>query len=52
MDQDEIGMQVGLGPGHLVLDGNPVPPPPKGGGAPVFGPYLLWTNGWMDRDAT
>jgi len=26
----ELGTQVGLGPGHIVLDGDPVPPPPKG----------------------
>ena len=25
----KLGMQVGLGPGHIVLDGNP-PPLPKG----------------------
>jgi len=30
MDQDELGVQVGLGPGHFVLDGDPAPPPPKG----------------------
>jgi len=24
----KLGMQVG--PGHIVLDGDPVPPPPKG----------------------
>jgi len=24
-----LGMQVGLGPGDFVLDGNPTPPPPK-----------------------
>jgi len=23
------GMQVGFGPGHIVLDGDPAPPPPK-----------------------
>jgi len=30
------------------------PPPQKGGGAPspIFGPRLLWPNGWMDQDAT
>ena len=29
------------------------PSPPIGGGAPpIFGPYLLWRNGWMDQDAT
>jgi len=27
-------------------------PSSKGGGAPNFGPYLLWPNGWMDQDAT
>ena len=26
----KLGMQVGLGPGHIVLDGDPAPSPPKG----------------------
>jgi len=26
----KLGMQEGLGPGHIVLDGDPAPPPPKG----------------------
>jgi len=26
----KLGMQVGFGPGHIVLDGDPGPPPPKG----------------------
>ena len=26
----KLGTQVGLGPGHIVLDGDPLPPPPKG----------------------
>ena len=26
----KLGMQVGLGPGHIVLDGDPVPPPQRG----------------------
>ena len=26
----KLGMQVGLGPGHIVLGGDPAPPPPKG----------------------
>jgi len=42
-----FGMHAGLGPGHIVLDGDPAPPkeaqPP-----PIFGPYPLWPNGWMD----
>ena len=30
------------------------PPHHKGGGAPspIFGPFLLWPNGWMHQDAT
>jgi len=26
----KLGMQVGHGPGHILLDGNPAPPPQKG----------------------
>ena len=26
----KLGTEVGLGPGDIVLDGNPAPPPPKG----------------------
>jgi len=26
MDQDAIGTEVGLGPGHMVLDGDAAPP--------------------------
>ena len=90
-----LGKEVGLCPGDIVLDGDPVPPPlngHRGGRAgspsktkshgprptaissgilvhpavwpqrtlaenweaepPIFGPCLLWTNGWMDQDAT
>jgi len=45
----KLGMQVGVGlsPGHNVLDGDPAPFK-KGGGAPIFGPDLLWPNGYMD----
>jgi len=43
-----LGVQVGLGPGHIVLDGDPVPPPPKGQSPnTIFGPYLLWATGQM-----
>ena len=48
----KLGMQVGLGPGHTVLDGDPPPPPLKGHSPPIFGPYLLQPNGCMDQDAT
>ena len=40
----KLGMQVGFGPGHIVLDGDPAPP------LPIFGPYLLWRNGCMDQN--
>ena len=45
-------MKVGIGPGHIMLDGNPVPLPPKGHSPAVFGPCLLRPNGSMDQDAT
>jgi len=47
------GMEVGLSPGDFMLDGDPAPPQ-KGSGAtsPIFGPFLLWPNGWMHQDAT
>ena len=41
-----LGMEVGLGPGHIVLDGDPVPLPKKRTRAPIFGPFLLCLNGW------
>jgi len=48
----KLGMQVGLGPGHIVLDGDPVSPLPKGHSPPIFGPYPLRPNGCIDQDAT
>jgi len=47
----ELGTEVGLGPGHTVLDGDPAPPPPKGHSPRIFGPCLLWLNSWVDQDA-
>jgi len=47
----KLGMQVSLGPGHIVLDGDPAPPPPKGHSPLIFGPFILWPNGWMHQDA-
>jgi len=44
--------QLGLGPGHIVLDEDPAPPPLKGHNPPIFVPCLLWPNGWMDQDGT
>ena len=37
----KLGMQVGLGPGHIVLDPNPAPPPPKGHSPPNFRPISV-----------
>ena len=43
----KLGMQVGLGPGHIVLDGDPAPPPPKGH-SPQFSAHIScgkWLHG-------
>jgi len=48
----KLGMQVGLGPGHIVLDERPAPAPPKRHSPPIFRPCLLWPNRWMDQDGT
>jgi len=43
-----LGMELGLGPGDFVLDGDPVAlPSPKGYSPPIFGPYLLRPNSCM-----
>jgi len=46
-----LGMAVGLGPGDVVLDGDPFQ---KNGALQplIFGQCLLWPNGWMDHNAT
>ena len=43
-----LGMELGLGSGDSVLDGDPAPPPKKGGGDPqIFGRcYCGQTGGW------
>jgi len=48
-----LGTEAGLGPGNFVFDWDQLLPekrthPPQ----PIFGPRLLWPNGWMDPDAT
>ena len=48
-----LGMEVGLTPGDFVFDGTQLPQ--KKGHThlhPIFGPCLLWSNGWMVQDAT
>jgi len=48
-----FGTEVGLGPGHIALDGNPSPiPQNRPGQPPIFDPCLLWPNGWTDQDET
>ena len=47
-----LGTEVNLGPGDVVLDGVAAPTPQKGAHPAVFGPCLLWPNGWIDQDAT
>jgi len=34
-----LGTGVGLGPGHIVLDGDPAHPPKKGAQPPIFGHF-------------
>ena len=45
------GMELGLSPSDIVLDGDPAPLPQKGAEPPICGPYLLWPNSWMYQDA-
>jgi len=45
-----LGVEIGIGPGHIVLAGDPAPA--KKGAPPIFGPCLMWPNDWMDQDAT
>ena len=40
-----LGTEVDLGPGHIVLDGDPASPPLKGHSHPIFRPYMLRPNG-------
>ena len=46
-----LGTEVGLSTGDFVLDGDPAPSPQKNP-SPIFGPFLLWPNGWMHQDIT
>jgi len=41
MNQDGISMEVGLGPGHIVLDGDAAPFPKKGAEPPNFPPIFM-----------
>jgi len=43
----KLGMQVGLGPGHIVLDGTQLPPLKGGGAPPNFRPISVVAE-WLD----
>ena len=46
----KLDVQVGLGPGHIVLDGDPAPPPPKVDGvSPQFLAHIFCGEmvGWI-----
>jgi len=47
-----LGMELCLGPGDFVLDGDPAPPPQKGGEAPRFSAQVYCQNVLMDQDGT
>ena len=47
-----LGVEVGLGPGHIVLDEDPAVLPKKGTEPQIFGQCLFWPNSRMDEDAT
>ena len=36
----KLGVQVGLGPGHIVLDGDPAPLPERGTATPQFSAHI------------
>jgi len=45
----KLCIELDHSPGHIVFDGDPAPAQ-KGAHNPIFGPCLLWLNGWMDQD--
>ena len=51
-----LGRDVGLSPRDITLDGEPALSLPRAkkdtAAPPLFGPCLLWPDGWMDQDAT
>jgi len=47
----KLGKEVGLGPGHIVLDEHPAPLP-KGAQPQFFDPCLFWPNDRMDQMTT
>ena len=45
------GTEVGLGPGNIVLDGDPAPPTERGTAASTFRPMSTVTK-WLPMSAT
>jgi len=45
----QLGREVDLSPGDIVLDWDP-DHLKRGTASPLFGPCLLWPNGWMGQD--
>ena len=44
-----LGTDFGLSLEDFVLDGDTLSLPKKGAKPQIFGPCLLWPNGWMDE---
>ena len=47
-----LGWEIRLGPGSIVLDGAPPPKKKMKHNSPHFSSHVLWSNGWIDQDAT
>jgi len=47
----KLGVDVGLGPGHIVSGGDPALFP-QGHSPLIFDPCALWPNDWTDQDAS
>jgi len=41
-------MELGIGPGDFVLDGDPAPPPKRGAEPPYFRPMFIVAK-WLDE---
>jgi len=52
MDQDETWHASRSRPWPHCVRRGPSSPSSKGAQPPIFGPYLLWPNGWIDQDGT
>jgi len=45
-------IKMPLGTDHIVLHGDLAPPKRVHSSPPIFGPCVLWPNGWIDQHAT